>query len=263
MLTVHEICKTYPRQGVPRDGLVALDKVSLYIGEGQSIALIGESGSGKSTLSRIILALEKPDSGSVLWNGEAITPKSARRIGLYRQVQPVFQNNLGCFDPRWRIYDSVTEPMRNFLDLSCDVLDAKAKELMDMVDLPSSVLKKYPHELSGGQQKRVCIARAISINPRLLVLDEAVTGLDATVMLKILRLLRRLRRELGCACLFITHDIRAALYIADTVAVMRRGVVLETAHNVTGPDDFRHPFSKMLLQHNNILEEEKDENKMD
>lgn len=255
MLTVHEICKTYPREGLIREKLTVLDKVSLHIAEGESVSLIGESGSGKSTLSRMILALEKPDCGSILWNGKSMTPKSARKMELYRHIQPVFQNNLGCFDPRWRIYTSVTEPMRNFLDLSRDTLDARAKALMDMVDLPVSILEKYPHELSGGQQKRVCIARAISISPKLLVLDEAVAGLDATVMLKILRLLRRLSKELGCACLFITHDIRAALYISDTVAVMRGGKILETVCNVSGPEDFKHPFSKMLLQHNNILED--------
>jgi len=262
MLTVHEICKAYPRNGQTRETLTALDKVSLHIAEGESVALIGESGSGKSTLSRMILALEQPDSGSVLWNGKSITPKSARKMELYRHIQPVFQNNLSCFDPRWRIYDSVTEPMRNFLELNRDAIYAKAKELMDMVDLPVSILEKYPHELSGGQQKRVCIARAVSVNPKLLVLDEAVAGLDATVMLKILRLLRRLRLELGCAYLFITHDIRAALYISDTIAVMRRGSILETVRNVSGPKDFRHPFSKMLLQQHDILEDKKDENKI-
>lgn len=263
MLTICEISKTYGAQGKAHKKLIALDKVSLHIGEGESVALIGESGSGKSTLCRIILALEKPSSGSVMWNGKKITQKSAKKMRLYSQIQPVFQDNLSCFDPRWRIRASVTEPMRNFLNLGRDELEAKAEDLMNMVDLPASVLEKYPHELSGGQQKRVCIARAISVNPKLLIFDEAVAGLDATVMLKILGMLRRLRRETGCAFLFVTHDIRAALYIADTVAVMRGGSILETVHSVSGPDDFQHSFSRMLLQNNNILEEEKNENKMD
>lgn len=263
MLTVQEICKAYPVQGNSRKKLVALDKISLHIEEGQSMALIGESGSGKSTLTRMILGLETPDSGKILWDGQPVSPKTANKIGLYRQMQPIFQDNMGCFDPRWKIRASVTEPMRNFQELDRATLDSKAKELMELVDLPATILEKYPHELSGGQQKRVCIARAISVNPRLLILDESVAGLDATVMLKILRLLRRLHKDIGCSYLFITHDIRAALYIADTIAVMRSGVILETVHGAAGPDDFSHPFSKMLLQNKNILEDEKNENKMD
>ena len=249
MLTIHEICKAYPVQGNSRKKLVALDKVSLHMEDSQSMALIGESGSGKSTLTRMILGLERPDSGQILWDGQHVSPKTARKIGLYRQIQPVFQDNMGCFDPRWKIRASLTEPMRNFQALDRVALDAKAKELMALVDLPATILEKYPHELSGGQQKRVCIARAISINPRLLILDESAAGLDATVMLKILRLLRRLHKDIGCSCLFITHDIRAALYIADTIAVMRSGAILETVHGATGPDDFSHPFPSFYLFH--------------
>lgn len=263
MLTVHELCKTYPVQGNSRKKLVALDKVSLHMEKGQSMALIGESGSGKSTLIRMILGLETPDSGKILWNGQPVSPKTAKKIGLYRQIQPVFQDNMGCFDPRWKIRASLTEPMRNLQTLDRAALDAKAKELMELVDLPATILEKYPHELSGGQQKRICIARAISIKPRLLILDESVAGLDATVMLKILRLLRRLHKDIGCSCLFITHDIRAALYIADTIAVMHSGAILETVYGAVGPNDFSHPFSKMLLQNQNILEDKKYENKMD
>lgn len=231
MLRVNEICKTYPLKGLAHKKFRVLDKVSLHIAEGESVALIGESGCGKSTLVRIILALEEADCGSILWKGEPITPKSVKKLRLYRQMQPVFQNNSDCFNPRWKIFDSVAEPMRNFFDLSDNALDKKAKELMNMVDLPASVLKKYPHELSGGQQKRVCIARAVSVNPKLLILDEALAGLDATVKLKILKLLKSLHQELGCAFLFITHDIKAALCIANTIAVMNKGVILEVKEN--------------------------------
>lgn len=231
MLTLNEICKTYPSKEAPDGRLMVLNKVSLNIEEGKNLAIIGESGSGKSTLGRIILALEKPDCGTVLWNGKTVTGKSAKKLELYRYIQPVFQNSTDCFNPRLRIRDSVTEPMRNFFNLTAAKLDIRAKELMEMVELSTSILEKYPHELSGGQQKRVCIARAVSINPKLLVLDEALTGLDATVKLKILKLLRRLHIELDCAYLFITHDLRAAHYIADTIAVINKGVILEVKKN--------------------------------
>lgn len=214
MLEIKNVSKKYGRQLVLRD-------VSLTIASGESVSLIGESGSGKSTLSRLILALESPSTGSILWNGRNVAELRGRK--LYRDIQPVFQDNTSCFNPRLKIMDSLCEPMKNMLGLEKAGRESRARNLLDMVGLPAGIINRYPHELSGGQQKRVCIARAISVNLKLVILDEAVTGLDATVMIKILTLLKDLQKEIGCAYLFITHDLRAALHISDKIAVMKDG----------------------------------------
>lgn len=214
MLKINNVSKRY-------GGQTALRDVSLTIGAGESVSLIGESGSGKSTLSRLILALEKPSNGYIQWNGKDVA--ALRGKPLYRDIQPVFQDNGGCFNPRRRVGDSLCEPMKHLLRLSAAERRKKAAELLELVKLPENIMTRYPHQLSGGQQKRVCIARAVSIKPRLLILDEAVSGLDTTVMVKILDLLKELQREMGCGSLFITHDIRAALYMSKTIAVMKDG----------------------------------------
>lgn len=241
MLSINNVCKQY-------GGQTALQDVCMEIAPGESISLIGESGSGKSTLARMVLALEKPEKGQIYWQGRRM--RSLRKKQLYKDIQPVFQNNTGCFNPRRKVGDSLCEPMKNLLGLSFVERQRKASQLLEMVGLPPSITECYPHELSGGQQKRVCIARALSIRPRLVVLDEAVSGLDATVLIKILALLKDLQKEVGCAYLFITHDIRAALYMSGTIAVMKDGQIVETAKNGSSPASFTHPFAIELLYKN-------------
>lgn len=239
MLTVDAVYKRYGKQ-------TALENVSLVIQPGEIVSLIGKSGSGKSTLSRLILALEKPTKGSIRWNDKDVY--SLRGKCLYRNIQPVFQDNAGCFNPRRLIGDSLCDPMKYLLGLDVEMRKKRALELIQMVDLSENILKCYPHELSGGQQKRICIARAISVRPKLLILDEAVSGLDTTVMVKILELLKTLQLEIGCGALFITHDIRAALYMSKTISVMMDGRLVETVKNVHSPSDFTHPFSIELMK---------------
>lgn len=238
MLEIEGISKKYGKQ-------TALVGVSLSIADGESVSLIGESGSGKSTLSRLILALERPSAGAVLWNGRNVS--ELRGKTLYRDIQPVFQDNTGCFNPRRKIMESICEPMKNLLDLNRDEREAKACDLLDRVRLHADIAQRYPHELSGGQRRRICIARAISIHPKLVILDEAIAGLDATVMMKTLALLKTLQRETGCAYLFVTHDLRAALYMSKKIAVMKDGHIVETAQNVSSLSAFEHPFSKKLI----------------
>ena len=237
MLEINNVSKKYGRQ-------VVLRNVSLSVAAGESVSLIGESGSGKSTLTRLILALERPSYGAVLWRGKSVAKLRGRK--LYRDIQPVFQDNVSCFNPRRKVIDSLCEPMKNMLELDKTGRENKARCLLDLVGLPAGIENRYPHELSGGQQKRVCIARAISVNPKLVILDEAVTGLDATVMIKILGLLKDLQNEIGCAYLFITHDLRAALYMSKKVAVMKGGQILKTVEDVSSLSDFTHSFSKQL-----------------
>lgn len=238
MLEIRNVTKEYGRQ-------VALDNVSLSIAPGESVSLIGESGSGKSTLSRLVLALERPSDGAILWDGKNVSELRGRQ--LYRDIQPVFQDSIGCFNPRRKIMDSLCEPMKNLLKLSKAEREGRIYSLLKRVSLPVDIANRYPHELSGGQRRRVCIARAISIQPRLVILDEAVTGLDATVMMKILALLKSLQREIGCAYLFIAHDLRAALYLSKKIAVMKDGRIVETAEHVSSLSVFKHPFSKQLI----------------
>lgn len=211
MLEVRHAAKRYGRQQV-------LSDVSLTIGAGESVALVGESGSGKSTLSRLILGLEKPTGGSVCWNGRAV--RSIPRKERYRAIQPVFQDNVSCFNPRRTIQESLGEPMKYILGLDKTERANRARRLMEQVELPAGMLERYPHQLSGGQQKRICIARALSIRPQLIVLDEAVAGLDMAVMIKILDLLKNLQAKYGSAYLFITHDIRAAQYLSARQVVI-------------------------------------------
>ena len=237
MLEINNVSKKYGCQAVLRN-------VSLSVAPGESVSLIGESGSGKSTLARLTLALEKPSHGVILWNGKNVAELRARKF--YRDIQPVFQDNVSCFNPRRKVIDSLCEPMRNMMELDKAERESKAHGLLDMVGLPADIANRYPYELSGGQQKRVCIARAISVNPKLIILDEAVTGLDATVMVKILVLLKDLQKEIGCAYLFITHDLRAALYISKKVAVMKDGQILETVEGISSLSEFTHSYSKQL-----------------
>lgn len=226
-------------------GQIALNQVSLSIADGESVSLIGESGSGKSTLSRLILALEKPTTGNLFWNGKSVG--KLKRLELYKDIQVVFQDNTSCFNPRMKIYESLCEPIDNFLHLNKVEKEHKISSLLEMVGLSKDIAFRYPHEISGGQQKRVCIARAISVNPKLIILDEAVSGLDATVKVKILVLLKELQKEIGHSYLFITHDLKAALFMSRKIIVMQNGAIVETVSNISSLSAFTHPFSKKLV----------------
>lgn len=245
MLEIRNVSKRYRLSNYRRQRFPALQGVSLHVDSGTATAIVGESGSGKSTLCRLVLGLERPDDGSVRWQGKDV--RSYRRKDLYRQIQPVFQDSLNSLDPRWTVERSIAEPLRN--DRWGDKKAAREVErLLDLMELPNSLRTKRPHELSGGQQKRVCIARALSINPQLIVLDEAVSGLDEPIMRKILAILRELKQQTSCSYLFVTHNIEAALYLADTIAVMKEGRILETVRNPRANGAFEHPYSRELMR---------------
>ena len=244
MLEIKHVSKQYGRQPVLRD-------ISLNIAPGECVSLIGESGSGKSTLARLILALEKPTGGSICWKGNPVAARRGR--ALYRDIQPVFQDHSGCFNPRRKLMDSLCEPMENMLTLSGAERNKRMIRLLDMVELPTTLANRYPQELSGGQRRRACIARAISVQPSLIVLDEAVAGLDATVMIKILDLLKSLQKETGCAYLFITHVMGAALYMSPQIAVLQEGRIVERNGAMTAVSTFTHPVSKTETGFHSIL----------
>ncbi len=223
-----------------------MQDISLRVEPGMTMVIVGESGCGKSTLCRLVLGLEKPDGGTVCWQGTDV--RRYRRKDLYRQIQPVFQDSLDSLDPRWTVERSIAEPLRNYLRDSRQEALREVERLLDLLELPDSLKAKHPHELSGGQQRRVCIARALSIRPRLLVLDEVVSGLDGPLVWKVLALLKELKRQTSCSYLLVTHSVAAALYMADAIAVMKDGRILEIVSDPRAGGVFEHPYSRALMR---------------
>lgn len=227
----------------------AVDGVSLRIRSGQVTALVGESGSGKSTVGRCIVRLVEPTGGSVRLGGTDVTHLSRAQLRPHRRdVSIVFQDPAGSLDPRMLVGDVVAEPLR----LQAKRVSRRERaELVDMglrrVGLRPEVAKRYPHELSGGQRQRVSLARALMSKPTLLVADEPTSALDVSVQAAVLNLMADLQRDIGFACLFITHDLSAVEYLADEIAVMYLGQLVEvgTREEIFGRP--RHPYTQALL----------------
>jgi peptide/nickel transport system ATP-binding protein len=212
-----------------RSRLTAVDDVSFSIARGTTHAIVGESGAGKSTVARIVFGFTKPDAGTVTFDGVdvAALDRTARRRSR-REVQFVYQNPFSSLDPRFTVRRLITEPLQIHRTAgSRSALDQRVGELIDAVALDSRLLRRHPAELSGGQAQRVAIARALALNPKLVVLDEAVSALDVSVQAQVLQLLVDLQASLGLTYLFITHDLGVVRLIAHTVSVMRRGRIVE------------------------------------
>lgn len=209
--------------------VLAVEDVSFSIARGTTHALVGESGSGKTTTARSIVGLQRPTSGSIQIDGAEVTSLAGEaRRKFRRHVQLVYQNPFGSLDPRQRVIDIVAEPLRNFDPVSKKLREDRAASMIERVGLPADVLGRHPHALSGGQRQRVAIARALILEPRFLVLDEAVSALDVTVQAQILNLLGELQDQLGLTYLFVTHDLSVVRQIAHTVTVMHAGKAVET-----------------------------------
>ena len=202
----------------------ALTEVSLIIKEGGSVGVIGRSGAGKSTLGRLILGLEHPNEGMVRYRGKDLRQFTKQDWRQFRrEVQVVFQNALGSVNPRWQVGDIIAEPIHNSTHQSKSEVCTRVVSLMNMVGLDPVDVDKYPHQFSGGQLQRICIARALAVQPRLIVLDEAVSSLDMLIQAQILKLLRDLQQETGVSYLFISHDIRIVAGFCDEIAIMDKG----------------------------------------
>jgi len=241
VLAVDDVRKHFPVRRTklrgPRRAVHALDGVSLTIASGQTLGVVGESGCGKSTLGRVIAGLETPDTGDVL------VGRAQRRTAESRVVQAVFQDPASALDPRMSVADSIAEALPGVSPRERSERVAKA---LSEVGLPEEFARRYPHELSGGQQQRVCIARAIIGDPELIVLDEAVTSLDASLQAQVLDLLQKLQERTGVTYVFISHDLRAVRQMSDTVAVMYLGQVVELAPAESFDRGLLHPYSVAL-----------------
>ena len=228
----------------------ALKQVSLTLNQQTSYALVGESGSGKSTLARLLAGVERPTGGEIWFEGKNLAAMGPKELRLKRrEFQLVLQNAQSALDPRLRVYDSIAEPIRCLTRMDRAGERRKISEIAEKVQLPPALLKRFPHELSGGQQKRVCIARAMSVAPKFIVFDESVSGLDVTLRKQILDLILQLNQEGWLSMfLFITHDIDVALYMADNIFVMKDGSVIEQIEKAASYGDFRHDYSQMLIE---------------
>ena len=247
IITVDHLTKEFklPRK---KEMFKAVDDVSFSVKRGTTLAIVGESGSGKSTVANMVLHLLKPTSGKVFYEGrDTSTFKSKDLLGFRRHVQPVFQNPYGSLDPMYSIFRSIEEPLRIHKIGDKKWRANRVKELLDMVEMPASVMGRYPNELSGGQRQRIAIARAMALDPDVIVCDEAVSALDVLVQDQVLRLLNDLQAEKGLSYLFITHDLAVVRQIADEVVVMQHGKLVEHA---TTDEVFAHPqkqYTRALL----------------
>lgn len=251
MLEAKNVYKTYNvREKRGKKTVVkAVDGVNLKLADGEFCALVGESGSGKSTLSQLLMGLVPPTAGDILLDGKSIVPRGRQREkSLCRRLQMVLQDGRSALDPHFTVYESIAEPIRNLSPLPKEEEKARVKELLQKMELPEDFLSRKPHELSGGQQKRVCIARALATSPQTIVFDEAVSGLDVLVRKSILDLIKKLYAEQRNSCLFITHDIDVALYLAERIFVMKEGKIVEEVRYEGDTACFCHPYSKMLLR---------------
>jgi len=246
MLIAEHVTKTYQTGGV---AAAAVRDASLALTPGELTVLVGESGSGKSTLCRMLAGITAPGAGSVLLDGRSIAPPARRKDrALCAAIQMVLQDGKSALDPRFSVYRSIAEPIRNLLRLPRGEEGALVASLMERVELPAELRRRRAAELSGGQQKRVCIARALATSPRYLIFDEATSGLDVLVKEKILALIRDVHQRSGAATLMITHDMDVALYMADRIAVMRSGEIVENRPYTGDPACLTHPYSRLLLR---------------
>jgi ABC-type oligopeptide transport system ATPase subunit len=227
---------------------VAVDRVSLNIAAGSTLGLVGASGAGKSSIARAILKLLKPDSGEILFKGKNIFQMSPDELKTARQgIQLVFQEPSASLSPRRTVRQTLLEPLQHFDIGDASYRHERTRQILQTVGLDQSALQRYPHQFSSGQQQRIAIARALVTNPDLLIADEAVSSLDVSIQAQILQLIQMLQKEYGIAFLFISHDLAVIRQIADDVAVMYRGQIMEQSPADRFFSEPAHPYSKTLL----------------
>lgn len=253
LLQVENVKKYYPIKdgfGFKHPGAVkAVDNVSFDLYEGETLGLVGESGCGKSTLGRLIVGLEKPDSGKIWYKGQNMAAMKSKELQSIRtELQMVFQDSYSSLNPRKRVFDILSEPMLYHGMVDKGNVQAEVDRLLDMVGLPSYVKERYPHEFSGGQRQRIGIARALCLKPKLLVCDEPVSALDVSIQAQILNLFRSLQEQLNLTCIFIGHGLGAVNYVSHRIAVMYLGRLVEVADSEELFASPVHPYTQALLR---------------
>jgi oligopeptide/dipeptide ABC transporter ATP-binding protein len=249
LLDVRRLKMHFPYHGAARNGanvVKAVDDVTLWVDEGETLGLVGESGSGKSTLARAIARLYKPTAGEVLFRGADLARLEGEKLRqARRQVQMIFQDPYSSLNPRMTVERIISEPLRNFGETTG--LAARLSELIEVVGLDRAALRRYPHEFSGGQRQRIGIARALALRPALILADEPLSALDVSIQAQILGLLRDLQARFRLSYLFISHDLSVVSLLARRVAVMYLGEIVESGPTAELFSRPRHPYTEALL----------------
>ena len=236
--------------GSKKNVVKAIDDISFEIFEGETFGLVGESGSGKSTTGRALLRLYKPTDGEILFEGKDIAnlKKGKELLEFRKEAQMIFQDPYASLDGRMKVRDIIAEGIDiHGLAKTAEERDAMVDELLEIVGLNKEHANRYPHEFSGGQRQRIGIARALAVNPKFIVCDEAISALDVSIQAQIVNLLKRLQKEIGLTYLFIAHDLSMVKYISDRIAVMYRGRIVEMGSAECVYNNPQHPYTKSLL----------------
>jgi oligopeptide/dipeptide ABC transporter ATP-binding protein len=248
LLRLSNIKKHYPVKnflGQLKGSIRAVDGVSFELYEGETLALVGESGCGKSTLSRVILGLESPTEGSVLFSGTSVD--SLTQEERVKQIQMIFQDPYSSLNPRKRVWELISEPLRIQNGLSAKDAREAALELMKKVGIRSEMVDRYPHMFSGGQRQRIGIARALALQPKILLCDEPVSALDVSIQAQVLNLFKELKESLRLTFFFVSHDLDVVRHVADRVAVMYLGKIVEMGTVKQIFENPTHPYTRALL----------------
>ncbi len=233
--------------GGPKQIVRAVNDVSFDVARGQSLGLVGESGCGKSTVARTLLRLVEPDEGTILFDGIALQKADAARMRKLRQrIQIIFQDPFASLNPRLTVRQTLSEPLRVHKLGTASEIDARIRRTLDEVGLPQTALDRYPHEFSGGQRQRIGIARALVLDPELIVADEPVSALDVSVQAQILQLMERLKQERSLSFVFVSHDLGVVRHFCDEVCVMYLGRIVERGNTAEVLDAPLHPYSRVL-----------------
>jgi oligopeptide transport system ATP-binding protein len=247
IIKVENVYKHFPLGGFGGYVVRAVDGVSLEVRRGETLGLVGESGCGKSTLGRLIAALQPVTSGRILFNGQDITTMRGRRLRQMRQhLQIIFQDPFASLDPRQTVGDILAEPLENF-GTHGKARQKMVQQLLDVVGLNPNFTNRYPHEFSGGQRQRIGIARALALQPSLIVCDEPISALDVSIQAQIINLLQDLQKEFNLTYIFIAHDLAVVRHLSTRVAVMYLGKIVEVANRFDIYKEPQHPYTRALL----------------